>query len=330
MSTRRKDLPSRVLETCRGRGLLRDGDHVLVAVSGGADSLVLLDCLCRIRGALDLRLAVGHVDHGLRPGSAADAEAVLAHAAALGLPAFATRVDVAAAVREGGRTVEEAGRELRTAALAAMARRRRLRVVATGHTATDQAETVLMRLVRGTGPLGLAGIDPARRDGFVRPLLCATRDEVRRYARAARLPVREDETNRDERHLRNRVRLKLLPLLRRMNPRIEAALAALADDAAGLDTFVSGLAGDRVEAVRGGSLVPAVAIVSCPPVLLPYVVRHAFSVAVGPEPALSRTHIDALARLATTGRGEVLLPRGVVGTVDADGLRLRVRGNRGN
>ena len=334
MAPRRKDLAARMLEDVRLRGLLRDGDRVLVAVSGGADSLVLLDCLARIRGALSLSLVIGHVDHGLRATSGDDARAVAAHAAALGLEARIRVGDVRGEARRRGLTLEEAGRSVRYPLLAELAAAARCRVTATGHTATDQAETVLMRLIRGTGPLGLAGIDPARGDGFVRPLLCATRAEVRRYARHAKLPFRDDETNGDQRHLRNRVRARLLPMLRRLNPRIEALLNALAEDAAGLQGLVERLAD---AAVTAGSDEHEVAVrrdtlAALDPALAPYVMLGAFRRLCGAPAALSRTHVEALVRLASDAANgaQLHLPRSVVATRDRQGLRLRQDAARKN
>ena len=252
---------------------------------------------------------------------------MLAHATALGMEAQVRTADIRAEARRHGMTLEEAGRAVRYPLLAEMAATTRCRVTATGHTATDQAETVLMRLIRGTGPLGLAGIDPSRGDGFVRPLLCATRAEVRQYARRAKLPVHEDETNRDERHLRNRVRARLLPLLRRLNPRIEPLLCGLADDAARLQGLVERLAGAAVTVPpdNRGVAVAHDALAGLDGALAPYVMLAAFRTLCGAPAALSRTHVDALVRLASsaTKGAELHLPRGIVATREREGIRLR-------
>lgn len=322
MRSRKKDLVSRVLETCKNNSLFNKGDLVLVAVSGGADSIVLLDCLCKIASALDIEIVVGHVDHSLRATSSNDALAVRRYAASRGLKTYVRRIDVASWARAKGQTLEEAGRVLRTTALKHMARHCGARVIATGHTATDQAETVLMRLIRGTGPLGLAGIAMNRKDRFVRPLLCATREEVRRYAAANGLPVLEDETNADQRHLRNWVRLKLLPLLRQKNARIEFALSELAEDATDLNDLISSLTDGLV--YRDGNSVIAN---NCDQHLLPYVVNRAFLMLAGPKPALSRAHIEGVIRLVKAGRGELYLPERVVVRMDS-GLRFSRRRER--
>lgn len=322
--SRKTRLPARVLEFARERALLGRGDRVLAAVSGGADSMVLLRCLLEVRGALDLSIAIGHVDHSIRADSAEDAAFVASEAARLGLPCAVRRTDVRGVARARGATLEEAGREVRGALLLDMARDAGARVVATGHTATDQAETVLMRILRGTGPAGLAGIAPHRPDGFVRPLLCATRAEVRAFAAAHEVAFREDPTNRDERHLRNRVRLRVLPLLLECNPRAEHALCALAEDAGALGARVAADADALVEGGEGEARVGRAAIRGCGGLMLPYVVRAAFERATGAPLGLSRTHLDAVVRLVASGAGgEVHLPRGVVARTGRAGLVLR-------
>jgi tRNA(Ile)-lysidine synthase len=218
-----------VLKTIRAHGLVAAGERVLVAVSGGPDSMALLHVLWEAAARLDVRLEVATIDHGLRPEARAEGELVRARAEALELPWHGLRVDVASARRPHG-GLQEAARRARLAALADLAARRGAARVALGHQADDQAETVLFRIVRGTGLHGLAGI-PYRRGPFVRPLLDVTRAELARYLRRRSIPHVEDPSNADLRFARARVRHTLLPLLAQENPRVREALVGLASAA---------------------------------------------------------------------------------------------------
>lgn len=212
---------------------------VLLAISGGADSLALLLGTARVAAALGLRAEVATVDHGLRPEAAAEAEGVAARCATLGLPYHHVQVQV-----RDGAGLEAAARGLRYAALHAVRIQRGLAVVATAHTASDQAETLLMRLARGTSLAGAASIHAARADGVVRPLLFATRAEVEAYLTALEVPWATDAMNADPRFLRVRVRAQVLPALRdAAGPGVEGALARFAELAADDEAFLSAEAG---------------------------------------------------------------------------------------
>ncbi|HCJ10461.1 MAG TPA: tRNA lysidine(34) synthetase TilS, partial [Clostridiales bacterium] len=214
-----------------------EGDRVLAAVSGGPDSLTLLHVLSRLRDELPFDLRVAYVDHGLRGDRGAVEMAFVAETAAeLGLEFHGETVDAAAAAGRGGLSLEEAARQVRYEALAAVARSwgpgpAGEPRVAVGHNLDDQAETVLMRVIEGTGLDGLAGMPALRRDEgwvLVRPLLTVTREEILDYCRAWSLEPRSDETNTDERFRRNFVRARVLPLLESYNPRVREALVRLA------------------------------------------------------------------------------------------------------
>jgi tRNA(Ile)-lysidine synthase len=202
-----------VRRTIARERLLAGGETVLVGVSGGADSTALLHVLAALAPELGLALHVLHVDHGLRRDSARDAEVVRRLAARYGLP-----VDVATVTVERTGSLEEAARRARHAALEAGADRVGASRIALGHTADDQAETVLMRLLEGTGLRGLAGIRP-RRGRVIRPLLEVRRQAIADLLAAAGLSWIEDPTNRDCRFLRNRVRHQVLPALARQADR---------------------------------------------------------------------------------------------------------------
>ncbi len=213
---------------------------VVAAVSGGADSMALLHLLTCMRTAWNLDLVVAHLDHNIRPESADDASFVCEMARSWDLPFETTRLPSDALTTKGN--LEATARNLRYQFLAQVAVDQRVEGctvdVAVAHTANDQAETVLMNLIRGSGLHGLAGMQvvrPLLLDGqpvtgvrVVRPLLEATRSEIVQYLREHDIPWREDASNQDRRFVRNRVRHEVLPLLKELNPRIVESLCRTA------------------------------------------------------------------------------------------------------
>ncbi len=207
-----------------GRGM-----KVVVGVSGGADSVGLLQVLRQLAPEHDLQLHVVHLNHMLRPEAAADAAFVRRLAGRLNLPVTIGCARVGSIARRLRTGIEEAGRLARYRLLEQVADRIGAQRIAVGHHAGDQVETVLFNLMRGAGPGGLAGIPP-RRGRVVRPLLCASREEIAAYCRAAGLEWRTDASNLSPEFLRNRIRHRLLPLLRKeFNPRIDQAVLRLAE-----------------------------------------------------------------------------------------------------
>src|SRR5580692_1467897 len=183
---------STVLRTIAARALFQRGDRVIVAVSGGPDSMALLHLLWEAQERLGLTLEVAGVDHGLRPAAAGELELVRARAEALGLPFVRLTVDLGGGRRRAG--LQDAARRARLGALAALAAERGARRIALGHQADDQAETVLFRIVRGTGLRGLGGI-PYVRGPFVRPLLDLRRAQILRYLGRRSISFVEDPSN---------------------------------------------------------------------------------------------------------------------------------------
>ena len=237
----------RVTATSRRYDMFEPGDTVLVACSGGPDSICLLHSLHRLRRLLRIKLAVFHFDHRLRPGSEKDAAYVERQAERLGLP-FALRE--AAGQPRSGQSVEAWARLARYAALTSAATEVGATRAALGHTLDDQAETVLLGLVRGGGLEAAAGM-PAIATlpplGFPasRPLIETTRAEVRAFCGSLRLRPREDPTNRDPRFLRNRIRHRMLPLLEEQLDRdLRATLARTAENVRGDVDYLEGLASD--------------------------------------------------------------------------------------
>ena len=223
----------------RREGLLARGQSVLAAVSGGADSVCLAHYLAQRARILNLEVSLLHVHHGLRGRSAdGDAAFVVKLGERLGLPVTVVRVDAKARARTRGKGLEDAGRELRYAALTREARRLGCAAVATGHQLDDQAETVLLNLLRGTRLSALAAIPPKRpltaAIALIRPLLPLSRAEISLYLERHDLPHREDRTNRCEDFTRNWLRAQVIPLLARRQPRLREHLAGIAAQARAL------------------------------------------------------------------------------------------------
>ncbi|MDD5258968.1 MAG: tRNA lysidine(34) synthetase TilS [bacterium] len=214
-------LVKQVEEFIEKQGLLKKGDKILVAVSGGVDSVALLRVLKTLSYKYHWALQIAHFNHGLR-GPAADRDEAFVRRVArtYDLPFHAQKQDVRKYARKHGLSIEEAARLLRYDFLEKMALDIQADKIAVAHNANDQAETVLLFLLRGTGKTGLAGM-PVARGRIVRPLLSSWRQDIETFARQQKLPFRTDATNRQTAYLRNRIRLKLLPeLAKYYNPQI--------------------------------------------------------------------------------------------------------------
>jgi tRNA(Ile)-lysidine synthase len=231
-------LQTRIRDGVARQRMLRAGDALGVAVSGGADSVALLRLLLELRDSLGIRLMVLHFNHQLRGAdAAADQNFVEELAAAHGVPCEVRAKDVRAVARREGWNLEDAARRLRYQFFDEVVAQGRVAHAAVAHTADDQAETVLAHLVRGTGLAGLAGIHPVL-GTIVRPLLEIRREELREYLAAAGQAWREDRTNLDTTRLRARIRHRLLPLLEKdFEPQMVAQLCRLASLAADEEAF---------------------------------------------------------------------------------------------
>jgi len=237
--------------------MLSPGDTVLIAVSGGPDSVCLLTALHALANELGLSLHIAHLDHMFRGKESADEALFVASLAEqLGLPSTIESADVAAFCRERGLSVQAGAREARYAFLSRTAELIGASRIATGHTATDQAETVVMRLLRGAGSAGLAGIPP-KRGMIIRPLIAITREEVLQHLSQAGFAFATDPSNAKPLYTRNRLRLEVFPVLKQFNPRIVETLAAeaalLRDEHEALDLSVAAAA-DAITARSGNSL----------------------------------------------------------------------------
>lgn len=224
--------------------MIPDGCTVLVACSGGADSICLLHGLLSLQASRNFSLAVAHYNHQLRGAESARDEAFVRHFVTIHCPTVPIFVDtapVADIAQKMGQGIEETARILRYAFFESIAQRLGNTKIATAHTADDNGETVLMHLVRGSGLRGLSGVPPVR-DAIIRPLLSTTRREIEAYLSAHQIPHVEDSSNADKTYLRNRVRHDIMPILREINPnflpRLEQTTALLREENDHLDAQV--------------------------------------------------------------------------------------------
>ena len=287
--------------------LIPEGTRLLVAVSGGGDSVALLHLLRRFAQSRRLELVVAHLDHGLRRDSRTDRRFVERLARELGLSVVADRREVAA-LRRRDESPEEGARRVRRAFLLEAAREARSGLIATGHTLDDQAETVLMRWARGAGASALAGISPFGPGPFVRPLLEIERGELRDYLERHGLRFREDRTNRDLRYDRNRLRRLVLPVLAAaLNPRaarhVCEAASRLREDSRLLDALASEAFERLARTTAGGLELSAAGLSGLDPALGKRVVRLALERAGADPRRIGARHVERLLDLARGGTG---------------------------
>ncbi len=238
-------LPRKVRGTIEKYGMLQKGDTVVVAVSGGPDSVALLHVLNSLKSIYGLRLHVAHLEHGIRgEESRGDMKFVEELCRSLSIPSTARSEDVPDFAGSRGLSLEAAARKVRYAFLEELSKELKAGKIATGHNANDQAETLLLNLLRGAGMAGLSGIRPAMKGKIIRPLIEASREEIEEYIAEKHLDFRLDSSNLDERLERNKVRRVLIPLIEKeFNPGIIAALARSASIFSVMNMYLS----DRVE-----------------------------------------------------------------------------------
>jgi tRNA(Ile)-lysidine synthase len=304
-----------VRATVRKAGMLRPGDGVLVGVSGGRDSAALMAVLVALAPAMRLRLGVAHFHHGLR-GTAADQDARLVEQQAIraGFPFYYAKGDVGAHRWVHRQGIEEAARDLRYAFFEVTALRHGFARIALGHHADDNAELVLMRLLRGSGPLGLSGMPSWRPCGtgeltIIRPLIDTDRAAIDRFCRRQGLATREDASNRALQFTRNRIRHDLLPRLRAdYNPSIAAGLNRLAGLMRDEEDWLETLVADRLDALTVAVdadqiILDAAALGRIHPAEQRRVLRAALRRIRGDLRRVGFELLEALRRLVDTARG---------------------------
>jgi len=321
----------RVLMTINKHDMLRRGESVLVAVSGGPDSVALLHVLKRLQPVLDLDLIVFHLNHKLR-GLEADADArfVGEFAAGMGLKVMPVECDVRLLMERERLSLEEAAREARYREMERLAAELDIDKIALGHHADDQAETFLMRLLRGTGLEGLGSIKPVR-DGYVRPLIDETKSEILQYVEEHALEYRVDASNRDESILRNRVRHKLMPLLSEYNPSFQETILntieIVREDQSFIEEIVAGIFSRHAQREPGLIRLPIVEITNQPLAIERRLVRLAIRSVKGDLRGIEFKHVEGIISGLRHGSGrmEIDLPGQITARVEYEQLIIGER-----
>ena len=305
------------LETIKEYRLLKADETVLVAVSGGADSTALLYLMDYYRQKFGARLHIAHLNHMVRKKDAdLDARFVQGLAASLNVPLTIESIDVQALAKQQKKGLEETAREVRYDFFRRVAKKVGADKIAVGHTADDNVETFLMRLVRGAGIKGLCGI-PAKRGGIIRPLIKVWRKEIEEYVGGLKLVPRRDYTNYESKYLRNRVRMKLIPQLKLYNLNIKEiilqTILLLTQDSEYLDIKAEeALQGVRVPAGEGEVRLSIEKLHDIESALWGRLLRKAIEEVKGNLLEITYTHIcDILDKLETSERWELHLPGGI-------------------
>jgi len=304
---------SQLKNTITTHEMLARGDSVLVGLSGGADSVCLIHVLHELKSELNITLAAAHLNHGIRGADSDSDEQFCAELCAkLGIEFYSKKIDLVGrddpGVPRKNETLESAGRTARYEYFAELKREHKFDKIATAHHADDQAETVLMRILRGTGISGLAGIRYTRDDGVIRPLLNVSRTEIEEYLRANNLGWRTDKTNADTGFTRNRIRAELLPYLEsNFNPNVREALQRLVSTAGEDGEFLENYARRLYKRLKNPLPtseiclhIDSLALIERP--IAVRLVRIAAQDALGVFPQLENKHIDDIFALATAAK----------------------------
>ena len=324
------DLYNRWLAETRRHPFVRAGEHLGAAVSGGPDSVLMLDFLARMADKVGFQLAVVHFNHHLRGAESDEDESfVRSLAGRYGVPFFRGEARVAEEARKRRRNLEATARDLRYRFFLGLIRQGKVDKVATAHTLDDQAETVLLNILRGTGTRGLGGIHPNLQGKVFRPFLTLTRAEIEEETQKRNLPFRVDSTNLDTRFRRNKVRMELLPMMEKeYNPEIKRLLTEMAGRAREDEVYLEHQARERAAAWRlredGAEKISRTALRNMPPALGRRILRQMLAEAASSLAGFTYRHIEAIHHFALESQSgkKLQLPRGVTARTEFDWLIL--------
>jgi tRNA(Ile)-lysidine synthase len=333
-------LEQRVVQYLREYNLISTKSRIVVAVSGGTDSICLLKVLVNKQAELDIKLHIAHLNHQLRGGeSDSDAEFVNNLATELEVPATIEKRDVATYRSEKRCSLEEAAREVRYNFLAEVAHTENADCIAVGHTRDDQVETILMHILRGSGTRGLCGLQAqtsmkvinGKYINIIRPILVVSHQETLDYCREWKLKPRMDSSNISHAFFRNRIRYELLPLLKNYNPEIDSSLlrlsAIVADELSYIEDQVHEL-WDKVVTEGGGVIsLDRKMMIDFAPAIQKLIFRHAITRLIGNLKDITAEHIEAMVALLAKPAGKSLnLPKGLIIYAQYDSLLLARKG----
>lgn len=313
----------KVENTIRERCLAVRGSSILVAVSGGADSVCLLHVLNSIKKQNKYKIFAAHLNHCIRGTEADRDEKYVAWLCEkMGIECFSEHADVPKLAKKLGMSEEEAGRKARYDFFRRISAENNIDLIATAHNKNDRAETVLMRIIRGSGLSGLRGIKYMREDGVIRPLLDVSRDEIEGYCREAELEFKTDSTNNNDDYTRNKIRHKLIPIAEELNPSVIDALANLSrnigDDADFLDGYAKRLY-ERINPPIFKGKYKAIDIETLKMIdsrsIFARLILLCARDAMGKGYSLEKKHIDNIREFIFSddnGNGSLNLPRGLV------------------
>ncbi len=336
MKTQKDQLAEAVHSFVIRNNLVRSRERLVVGVSGGPDSVCLLHVLATLRERLGIKLHVAHLNHMLRGAeSEEDANYVSELAEQLGVTATIDQRDVKSYQEEHRLSLEDAARQVRYHFFAEVADKMGADRVAVGHTGDDQAETILMHLVRGAGPTGLLGMQPSivwTSPGLagltvIRPLLAVSREETQAYCQQHGLSPREDSSNKSPSLFRNRIRRELMPLLRSYNPRINEALIRTSDTLATEKSFIEECVSEiwpKVATQEGGAIIlDRQSIISLHPAVQRHLLRRVTREVLGDLEDIELKHIEKMRDSLALRKGKrVILPRRL--TLSVEGRKIRV------
>jgi len=306
-------------KTIEKHNMLQKGDKIIAALSGGADSVALLDVLCQLKDRYSLEIYAVHVHHGIRGDEAdADCDFCIKLCKKMGVELFIKQYDIPELAKELGMSEEEAGRHARYEAFDEMCVLLGADKIAVAHNMNDDAETVIMRLCRGTGMKGLCGISPVR-DNIIRPLINVSREEIEGYLEERNIPFRTDSTNNEDDYTRNRIRHNILPVLEsEVNKGSVINIAKTAEMLAEEDDFIESYANECYEKCllsQGEEKIEmdAEKFSSLHSAVRKRVARIAFEKLAGRMKDVTQMHIDSIIDifLGETGR-KFNLPYGII------------------